>query len=58
MSTLTNIGKHAGSLTNVSRVAGSGVIFYAWMFWFTIPVYSTNLANFPKHDTALTNIAI
>jgi hypothetical protein len=58
MATLTNIARHSATLTNVSRGSEGGVIFYLWMFLFTIPAQvATGVANVARHDASLTNVA-
>jgi hypothetical protein len=57
MATLTNIPINSASLTGVSKTAGGGLVFYAWMFLFTIPQYNVSLTGIPKTNASLTNVA-
>lgn len=57
MTDLTNIAKHSATLTGISRATTDGLIFYAWMFLFTIPQFGMPVTNIAKNSASLTNIA-
>lgn len=60
MATLANVAKNSASLTNVaiSTALSGGVIFYAWMFWFTTSAYSLpSLTNAAKSSGSISNQA-
>jgi hypothetical protein len=56
MTTLTNVAKHNGSLTAISKRL-SAEPFYGWLFWFTRTIYNTATTSVAKHNGALSGIA-
>jgi hypothetical protein len=57
MATLTNVTKNSSALTGVARVVGNGIVFYGWMFLFTIPQFAQSLTNVAKNAGTITSIA-
>jgi hypothetical protein len=52
---LNNQTKNTTAAANQSRTMSGGLIFYAWMFWFTISSVSAPLANAARSSTSLSN---
>lgn len=57
MATLTNVAKTSGNQTSIARSIGDGIVFYGWLFFFTIPQFSHTLTNTAKASGTITNIA-
>lgn len=56
MAVLTNVTKTAATLTGIVKEVGGGVVFYGWLFLFTVPQYSLNVTNVAKNAGTITNI--
>jgi hypothetical protein len=55
--TLTDIAKHNGSMTAVTKPKKGGYVFYGWLFLFTITEFQVALAGVSKHSGSLTSVS-